>query len=78
MTETDFFRHITKYERVMIIAQRAQDIANGSPLTIKNAGTTNPIEIAKLELLYNKIPYKIIRTLPNGEQTVIKVSQFNA
>jgi DNA-directed RNA polymerase subunit K/omega len=73
---TEFYKHITKYERVMIIAQRAQDIANGSPITIKNAGTTDPIQIAKLELMYNKIPYKIVRTSPSGEQTIIKVSEF--
>ena len=70
------FNYMTKYERVILIAQRAQDIANGSPITIKSPETNDPIEIAKLELKYGRIPYKIVRKSPSGEKKVLKPSEM--
>ena len=59
--------YMTKYEKSSIISRRAEDIARGEMLMIKDPGTSDPIKIAKMELEQKIIPYKVIRTLPNGD-----------
>lgn len=62
---------LTKYEYTTLISERADDIAKGSPITIKDFnGITNPVEIAKLEMKAGKCPLKVVRNLPGGTQEV--------
>ena len=50
----------TRYEKTRIIAARALQIAQGSPVLIKiPKDTVNPIEIAKLEWEEGVIPIDI-------------------
>jgi DNA-directed RNA polymerase subunit K len=52
----------TRYEKTRIIAARALQIAQGSPVLIKlPKGVTDPIEIAKLEWEAEVIPIDIKR-----------------
>ena len=67
---------LSKYEKSALISDRAEDISRGSPITIKNPNTTNPIEIAKLELKAKTIPYKVIRTFPDGSTEIWKVKDL--
>ncbi|MEM5798926.1 MAG: DNA-directed RNA polymerase subunit K [Candidatus Aenigmatarchaeota archaeon] len=55
----------TKYEKVRIIAARALQIAQGSPVLVKvPKGITDPLEIAKLEWEAEVIPIDIKRRYP--------------
>ena len=67
---------ITKYELAAILAERAIEIANDQPITIKNPGTTNPIKIAQLEFEAGKLPKKIIREYPDGSTETWNLSDF--
>lgn len=57
---------LTKYEIAEVLSTRAEKIAQGQPITIPNPGTTNPLEIAKMELAAKKSPVKITRKFPDG------------
>ena len=61
--------YITKYEKVRILSDRAKQLETGAQSTIKieNIKDLNVKEIAKLELLHNKIPFFIERKMPNGK-----------
>lgn len=57
---------LTKYELAALLSERAIEIANGAPITIQNAKTTNPIEIAKLEFEAGVFPKTLTRTWLDG------------
>lgn len=51
----------TKFEKTRILAARALQIAQGSPVLVKvPSGMTDPIEIAGLEWEHNLIPIDIL------------------
>jgi DNA-directed RNA polymerase subunit K/omega len=58
---------ITKYEKVRIIGERAQQISAGAPINVDYDGLTNAIDIATKEYNELKIPFIIQRKFPNGE-----------
>lgn len=58
---------LTKYERVRVIGERAQQIAKGAPALVDITGITNSLDIAKKEYISGVIPITIIRTYPNGK-----------
>jgi DNA-directed RNA polymerase I, II, and III subunit RPABC2 len=62
------FNYLTKYEQCFLLGTRIQQIMNGSPIFIDTNKLThvNPTNIAYQELIEKKIPFKIKRTLPNG------------
>jgi len=76
-------RTITKFELAMIIALRTSQLQNGcDPLVditkLKDEdGNVNEQDIAELELMEKKIPMYIIRTLPNGKEERIPVSELS-
>lgn len=59
-------KRLTKFERIRVISVRAQQIATGSPLFLKEneipEGLTDPIELAKLELEKGRLPILILRS----------------
>jgi DNA-directed RNA polymerase I, II, and III subunit RPABC2 len=58
---------MTRFERAKLLAQRAEQIAAGGPITFRNeAKLDNPVEIAQEELRLKVIPFLIVRTLPDG------------
>ncbi len=67
---------ITKYELAALLAARAAEIADDQPITIKNPGTTNPVEIAKLEFKAGKSPKKFIRVWPDGTKETWFLSEL--
>ena len=62
------FNYLTKYEQCFLLGTRIQQIMNGSPIFINTNDLTeiNPMNIAYKELKDKKLPFKIKRTLPNG------------
>lgn len=70
---------MTKYERVRLISDRANQIARGAKPMIKFTSeyhNLSPKEIAELELKNNTLPLLVIRPLPNGKQEIWKVNEL--
>jgi DNA-directed RNA polymerase subunit K/omega len=67
---------LTKYELAKLLAKRAQEIADGQPITIQNPGTISPKEIAMLEFRSGKSPKRIKRIWPDGRTEVWNVSEL--
>lgn len=58
---------LTKYEKTRVLAERASQIANGSPVFIPKAENyKNVYDIAYRELQLKKIPFIIKRPYGNG------------
>ena len=68
--------HMTKFERVKILGQRAEQIANGAPPLVCTEGLSEALLIAEKELKEKKIPLKIRRTYPGGEIKEFSVSEM--
>ena len=69
---------LTKYEKTLILGQRAQQILKGSNIlvNIEKLKNRNPLEIARFELSNGVIPFIIRRPLPNGQYEDWKVSEL--
>ena len=67
---------ITKYEFARLLAERAEEIANNKPITIKDPGTDDPLEIARLEYRAKRSPKKIKRVFPDGRVEVWAISEL--
>jgi DNA-directed RNA polymerase I, II, and III subunit RPABC2 len=69
-------KYLTRYEKVRVIGQRAEQIARGAPSTVDITGINDPIEIAMKELRERKLPLKIHRKYPNGDEKVFSVAEM--
>ncbi len=73
-------KRLTKYERTRIIALRAQQIAAGSPLFLKDEeipeGEVDPVKLAELELKLKRLPFLIERKKATGETQFISVNEL--
>ena len=67
---------LTKYERAAILSSRVNEIVNGEPITVKVENIIDPTEIVKMEYAQNKIPKKIKRIWPNGEEEIWSLSEL--
>ncbi len=68
--------YLTKFEKVRILGQRAEQIANGAPPMVDITGLTDALSIAEKELQERKVPFKIRRTYPNGKIRDILLSEM--
>lgn len=59
-------KFLTKYERARILGTRALQLSMGAPPMVEVKDETDPLVIAKRELMEKKIPITIRRYLPNG------------
>ena len=66
---------LTKFERVRIIGQRAEYIAQGAPPMVDATGMTDALAIAEKELDERKVPLIVKRTYPDG--SVVEISIFD-
>ena len=73
-------KRLTRYEKTRIIALRAQQIAAGSPLFLKEdeipEGEVDPIKLAELELKLGRLPLLIERKRISGESQLIPVNEL--
>jgi len=72
-------QYVTRYEYATLVAVLAVQIAYGAPVLLskeelKKIESTNPIEIAKLEIKKKKVPLTILRYLPTGEYQLVPLS----
>jgi DNA-directed RNA polymerase I, II, and III subunit RPABC2 len=66
---------LTKYEKARIIGTRAVLISQGSPPMIDIGTMTDIIAIATAEYEQNKIPFVLIRKMPNGTRQRIIIGR---
>lgn len=67
---------MTKFERVRILGQRADQISRGAPPLVDFKGLSDALLIAEKELKEKKIPLKIRRTYPDGEIKEFSVTEM--
>ena len=69
---------LTKYEIARIVAARAKQLAMGAKplIDVSKLGTYDPVLIALEELRQGKLPFIIVRTLPDGRKIEIKLSDL--
>jgi len=66
---------MTRFEKARLIAARAEQIQNGSPVLVETSNH-DAIVIAEEELIAKKIPIAIRRNMPDGRIEVWKVSEL--
>ena len=66
---------MTRFEKARLIAARAEQIQNGSPVLVETSNH-DAILIAEEELRAKKIPIAIRRNMPDGRVEVWKVSEL--
>ncbi len=69
---------LTKYEIARIVAARAKQLAMGAKpmIDVSKLGIYDPVLIALEELRQGKLPFIVVRTLPDGRKIEIKVSEL--
>jgi DNA-directed RNA polymerase I, II, and III subunit RPABC2 len=66
---------MTKYEKARLIATRADQIQNGSPVLVKTT-SHEAIEIAEQELRAGVLPIAIKRNMPDGSVEIWQVTEL--
>ena len=66
---------MSKFEKAKIIGVRMEQIARGSPALV-NLKTTNVRDIVLAELAEKKLPFVVIRVMPNGIKEYWKVKDM--
>lgn len=67
MTDHNSLPFINKYEKAALLKERAEEIADNSPLAIRPpTDTRDPVEIARKEFDMYCSPKKIVRKYPDG------------
>ena len=70
-----FFTNLTKYETSHVIGVRAEQLVRGGqPMVDIDENNFDPIEVARRELASGRMPFTVIRTLPNGTKERMSLS----
>ena len=74
-------KYITCYEKTAVIGMRRQQLADGANtyLTkkeIEDSDIDNKPDYAELEYKLNKLPFIVVRTLPNGAKEYWKLEDL--
>ena len=68
--------YMTKYERARLLGERAEALSNGSRPLVDCSGVTDPLEIARLELLHGVLPFCIQRARSDGTYEIWQIRDF--
>jgi DNA-directed RNA polymerase subunit K/omega len=68
---------LSKFEKVRILGQRAEQISMGAPPLVNITGLSDALSIAEKEFLEHKIPFIIERTFPTGKIKKIPLSEID-
>lgn len=72
---------LTKYEKTVVKGMRLEQLYHGAPTMLaldEVNGLTSMEAICKMEMQTGKIPYLILRTLPNGEKEIWRFDDLDA
>jgi DNA-directed RNA polymerase I, II, and III subunit RPABC2 len=67
---------LTKFEKARILGTRALQISYNAPLMIDPGNEMDPIKIAQMELDQNKLPFIVVRNLPDGKTEYWKIQEL--
>lgn len=67
---------VTRFEKVRILGQRAQQLSLGAQPLVDISGLTEALEIAEKEWVERKLPIIIKRTMPNGDVKEFSLSDM--
>lgn len=59
-------KYMTKYEKARILGTRALQLSMNAPPLVDIGAETDPLRIAQLELMNNRVPILVRRYLPDG------------
>jgi len=71
------FPRMTRYEMVRIIGERTKQLTMGAKAFIKNKEDYSYEELAVLELKNKLVPFKIMRSLPNGDKEEWSIEELS-
>jgi DNA-directed RNA polymerase subunit K/omega len=64
--------YATKYERTKMIGMRLEQLARGAAPLVEVTPGMSIREVVMRELEEKKLPFKVVRTLPNGDKMVVR------
>jgi DNA-directed RNA polymerase subunit K/omega len=67
---------LSKYEEAKIIGLRMEQLARNAPPTVPIGTETDIKKIAYMELEAGKLPFKIVRTQPDGKKVIVQVKDL--
>lgn len=71
---------LNKYERTKVLGMRMEQLARNAPVRITiaedTASLSDPYDIALAELKAKRLPFWIVRTLPNGQKECWKLEDL--
>lgn len=67
---------LSKYEHVLIVAARVEQLLAGAPRMVDDADTQDVVDIAEREIARRVLPIRIARRLPNGKVRVYDLHAF--
>ena len=67
---------LSKFEKVRILGQRAEQISLGAPPRVDIFGLSDALSIAEKEFRERKIPFIVERTYPDGKVRKIPLSEM--
>ena len=67
---------LSKFEKVRILGQRAEQISMGAPPLVDIKGLTDALSIAEKEFREKKIPFIVERSYPDGTIRKTKLSDM--
>ena len=73
------FAVLSRYERARVLGWRARQISEGSPVLVElppSSVPPDPIKTAMLELRAKRLPFVIVRRLPDGSVEHWKLSEL--
>jgi DNA-directed RNA polymerase I, II, and III subunit RPABC2 len=69
---------LTKFEKARILGTRALQISYNAPVMVDPGIEMDPIKIAEMELAQNKLPFILVRTLPDGRQELWNIKDLKS
>ena len=67
---------LSKFEKVRILGQRAEQISMGAPILVDITGLTDALSIAEKEFRERKIPFIVERTYPDNKIKKLHLSDM--
>lgn len=67
---------LTCYEKAEIMGLRKQQLANGAPSMLDKFAYSSVHELALAELKEHKLPFVVVRTMPNGNREYWRIEDL--
>ena len=71
--------YMTKYEKAAIKGLRLEQLSAGAPTMLtadESSGAKTTLDILEKEIALKKVPFMVLRTLPNGNKELWKLEDF--